>query len=131
MDLISSRYRKPKGRPTQRRKMLAENNQKQWQKSPETVDEKNSNSMILQRDTLSEPSTSSQPEASYIFTLKAVFSELLQKIPCKYCTICTLVIKQHHSMGYSTNMELLCESCHESFGSVFQVSKKRPKIYMI
>ncbi|GFU68477.1 uncharacterized protein TNCV_3583491 [Trichonephila clavipes] len=75
--------------------------------------------MLLQRDTLSEPSTSSQPEASYIFTHKAVFSELLQKVPCKYCTNCTLVIKQHHSLGYSTKMELLCESCHESYGSVF------------
>ncbi|GFX30679.1 uncharacterized protein TNCV_4862031 [Trichonephila clavipes] len=131
MDLISSRYRKPKGRPTKRRKMLAENSKKRWQKSSKTVDEKNSNSMVLQRDTLSEPSTSSQPEASYIFTHKAVFSELLQKVPCKYCTNCTLVIKQHHSMGYSTKMELLCESCHESYGRVFQVSKKRPKIHMI
>ncbi|GFU15511.1 uncharacterized protein TNCV_4126551 [Trichonephila clavipes] len=68
-----------KGRPTKRRKMLAENSKKRWQKS-KTVDEKNSNSMVLQRDTLSEPSTSSQPEASYIFTHKAVFSELLQKV---------------------------------------------------
>ncbi|GFX00819.1 uncharacterized protein TNCV_4577861 [Trichonephila clavipes] len=75
--------------------------------------------IFLQRDTLSEPSTSSQPEASYIFTHKVVFSELLQKVPCKYCTNCTLVIKQHHSMGYSTKIELLCESCHESYGSVF------------
>ncbi|GFT90842.1 uncharacterized protein TNCV_336101 [Trichonephila clavipes] len=99
MDLMSSRYRKPKGRPTKRIKMLAENSKKRWQKSSKTVDEKNSNSMVLQRDTLSEPSTSSQPEASYIFTHKAVFSELLQKVPCKYCTNCTLVIKQQHSMG--------------------------------
>ncbi|GFY31797.1 uncharacterized protein TNCV_4201061 [Trichonephila clavipes] len=44
MDLISSRYRKPKGRPTKRRKMLAENSKKLWQKSSKTVDEKNSNS---------------------------------------------------------------------------------------
>ncbi|GFV36392.1 uncharacterized protein TNCV_2234391 [Trichonephila clavipes] len=44
MDLISSRYRKPKGRPTKRRKMLAENSKKRWQKSSKTVDEKNSNS---------------------------------------------------------------------------------------
>ncbi|GFT62787.1 uncharacterized protein TNCV_4854901 [Trichonephila clavipes] len=43
MDLISSRYRKPKGRPTRRRKMLAENSKKRWQKSSKTVDE-NSNS---------------------------------------------------------------------------------------
>ncbi|GFW92862.1 uncharacterized protein TNCV_1736551 [Trichonephila clavipes] len=91
MDLISSRYRKPKGRPTKRRKMLAENSKKRWQKSSKTVDEKNSNSMVLQRDTLSEPSTSSKPEASYIFTHKAVFSELLQKVPCKYCTNCPLL----------------------------------------
>ncbi|GFU35448.1 uncharacterized protein TNCV_3641341 [Trichonephila clavipes] len=46
MDLISSRYRKPKGRPTKRRKMLAENSTKRWQKS-KTVDEKNSNSMEI------------------------------------------------------------------------------------
>ncbi|GFX88533.1 uncharacterized protein TNCV_2659441 [Trichonephila clavipes] len=127
MDLISSRYRKPKGRPTKRRKMLAENSKKRWQKSSKTVDEKNSNSMVLQRDTLSEPSTSSQPEASYIFTHKAVFSELLQKNPCKYCINCTLVIKQHHSMGYSTKMKLLCESCHESYGSVFSSFQKEAK----
>ncbi|GFX02775.1 uncharacterized protein TNCV_4437571 [Trichonephila clavipes] len=126
MDLISSRYRKPKGRPTKRRKMLAENSKKRWQKSSITVDEKNSNSMVLQRDTLSEPSTSSQPEASYIFSHKAVFSELLQKVPCKYCTNCTLVIKQHHSMGYSTKMEL-CESCHESYGSVFSSFQEEAK----
>ncbi|GFS87971.1 retrovirus-related Pol polyprotein from transposon opus [Trichonephila clavipes] len=111
--------RKPKGRPTKRRKMLAANRKKRWQKSSKTVDEKNSNSMVFQRDTLSEPSTSSQPEASYIFTHKAVFSELLQKVPCKYCTNCTFVIKQHQSMGYSTKMELLCESGHQSYGSVF------------
>ncbi|GFV75930.1 uncharacterized protein TNCV_1455271 [Trichonephila clavipes] len=91
------------------------------------ADEKNSNSMVLQRDTLSEPSTSSQPDASYIFTHKAVFSELLQKVPCKYCTNCTLVIKQHHSMGYSTKMELLCESCHESYGSVFSSFQEEAK----
>ncbi|GFY18878.1 uncharacterized protein TNCV_3875661 [Trichonephila clavipes] len=47
MDLISSRYRKPKGRPTKRRKMLAENSKKRWQKSSKTVDEKNSNSMEI------------------------------------------------------------------------------------
>ncbi|GFX35893.1 uncharacterized protein TNCV_4214151 [Trichonephila clavipes] len=105
--------------------MLAENSKKRWQKSSKTVDEKNSNSMVLQRDTLSEPSTSSQPEASYIFTHKAVFSELLQKVPCKYCTNCNLVIKQHHS--YSTKMELLCESCHESYGSVFSSFQEEAK----
>ncbi|GFX13274.1 uncharacterized protein TNCV_2906971 [Trichonephila clavipes] len=50
------------------------------------------------------------------------------KVPCKYCTNCTLVIKQHHSMRYSTKMELLCESCHVKAMEVFfQVSKKRPK----
>ncbi|GFT40600.1 uncharacterized protein TNCV_3007771 [Trichonephila clavipes] len=131
MDLISSRYRKPKGRPTKRRKMLAENSKKRWQKFSKTVDEKNSNSMVLQRDTLSEPSISSQPEASYIFTHKAVFSELLQKVPCKYCTNCTLVIK-HHSMGYSTKMELLCEThVMKTMEVFFQVSKKRPKTHMI
>ncbi|GFV51360.1 uncharacterized protein TNCV_4687231 [Trichonephila clavipes] len=107
MDLISSRYKKPKGLPTKRRKTLAENSKKRWQKSPETVDEKNSNNMIMQRDTLSEPSTSSQPEASCIFTHKAMFSELLQKVPCKYCANYTLAIKQHYSMGYSAKMELL------------------------
>ncbi|GFT24546.1 uncharacterized protein TNCV_3253511 [Trichonephila clavipes] len=47
MDLMSSRYRKPKGRPTKRRKLLAENSKKRWQKSSKTVDEKNSNSMLL------------------------------------------------------------------------------------
>ncbi|GFW87110.1 uncharacterized protein TNCV_5124641 [Trichonephila clavipes] len=107
--------------------MLAENSKKRWQKFSKTVDEKNSNSMVLQRDTLSEPSTSSQHEASYIFTQKDVFSELLQKVPCKYCTNCTLVIKQHHSMGYSTKMELLCESCHESYGSVFSSFQEEAK----
>ncbi|GFV90534.1 uncharacterized protein TNCV_2222501 [Trichonephila clavipes] len=40
MDLISSRYRKPKGRPTKRRNMLAENSKKRWQKFSKTVDEK-------------------------------------------------------------------------------------------
>ncbi|GFT09769.1 uncharacterized protein TNCV_1651361 [Trichonephila clavipes] len=40
MDLMSSRYRKPKGRLTKRRKMLAENRKKRWQKSSKTVDEK-------------------------------------------------------------------------------------------
>ncbi|GFW95779.1 uncharacterized protein TNCV_5023141 [Trichonephila clavipes] len=28
-------------------------------------------------------------------------------------------MKQHHSMGYSTKLELLCESCHGSYGSGF------------
>ncbi|GFU28585.1 uncharacterized protein TNCV_467941 [Trichonephila clavipes] len=107
--------------------MLAENSKKRWQKSSKTVDEKNSNSMVLQRNTLSEPSTSSQPEASYIFTHNAVFSELLQKVSCKYCTNCTLVIKQHHFMGYSTKMELLCKSCHESYGSVFSSFQEEAK----
>ncbi|GFT46549.1 uncharacterized protein TNCV_3184091 [Trichonephila clavipes] len=83
--------------------------------------------MVLQRDTLSEPSTSSQPEASSIFTHKAELSELLQKVPCKYCTNCTLVIKQHHSMGHSTKMELLRESCHESYGSAFSSFQEEAK----
>ncbi|GFV01011.1 uncharacterized protein TNCV_4537991 [Trichonephila clavipes] len=125
MDLISSRYRKPKSRPTKRRKMLAENSKKRWQKSSKTVDEKNSNSMVLQRDTLSEPSTSSQSEASYTFTHKAVFSQLLQKVPCKYCTNCTLVIKQHHSMGYSTKDRTFMRiTCHENYGSVFKFPRR-------
>ncbi|GFU83715.1 uncharacterized protein TNCV_523091 [Trichonephila clavipes] len=85
--------------------------------------------MILQRDTLSEPSTSSQPEASYIFTHKAVFSELLQKVPCKYCTNCTLVIKQHHS--YSTKMELLCESCQKAMEVFFKFQEEAKKSYDI
>ncbi|GFX23269.1 uncharacterized protein TNCV_4560511 [Trichonephila clavipes] len=125
MDLISSRYRKPKGR-------VLPKGERCWLKIARSDGRnllkllmKNSNSMVLQRDTLSEPSTSSQPEASYIFTHKAVFSELLQKVPCKYCTNCTLVIKQHHS--YSTKMELLCESCHESYGSVFSRFQEEAK----
>ncbi|GFW13201.1 uncharacterized protein TNCV_4121021 [Trichonephila clavipes] len=132
MDLISSRYRKPKGRPTKRRKMLAENSKKRWQKSSKTVDEKNSNSMVLQRDTLSEPSTSSQPEASYIFTHKAVFSELLQKVPCKYCTNCTLVIKQQHiPWGILQRWNFYANHVMKAMEVFFQVSKKRPKIHMI
>ncbi|GFT55333.1 uncharacterized protein TNCV_2773401 [Trichonephila clavipes] len=132
MDLMSSRCRKPKGHPTKRRKMLAENSKKRWQKSSKTVDEKNSNSMVLQRDTLSEPSTSSQPEASYIFTHKAVFSELLQKVPCKYCTNFTLVIKQHHSMwGILQRWNFYANHVMKAMEVFFQVSKKRPKIHMI
>ncbi|GFX37512.1 uncharacterized protein TNCV_4899421 [Trichonephila clavipes] len=101
-----------------KRRKMSDNGKKRRQKSHKTVDEKNSN-ITLQRNPLSETSTSFQPEASYIFTHKAVFSELLQKVPCKYCTNCTRVIKQQYSMGCSTKMELLCESCHESYGSVY------------
>ncbi|GFT15836.1 hypothetical protein TNCV_3314381 [Trichonephila clavipes] len=39
----------------------------------------------------------------------------LRKVPSKYCD---LTIKRHHSMGYSEKMELLCESCTNSYGSV-------------
>ncbi|GFW85182.1 hypothetical protein TNCV_3249221 [Trichonephila clavipes] len=35
MELISTRHKKPKGRPTQRRKM-SENSKKRWQEFPET-----------------------------------------------------------------------------------------------
>ncbi|GFX82184.1 uncharacterized protein TNCV_4398431 [Trichonephila clavipes] len=126
MDLISSRYRKPKGRLPK--------GERCWLKI-ERSDGRNFLKLLMKkkvivwycRDTLSEPSTSSQPEANYIFTHKAVFSEFLQKVHCKYCTNCTLVIKQHHSMGYSTKMELLCESCHESYGSVFSSFQEEAK----
>ncbi|GFY04055.1 hypothetical protein TNCV_1198331 [Trichonephila clavipes] len=57
--LILSRHRKPNGRSTKRRKMF-ENRKKRWQKSLETVDEKDSRSRILQRNPLSDPSASSQ-----------------------------------------------------------------------
>ncbi|GFY03505.1 uncharacterized protein TNCV_3211421 [Trichonephila clavipes] len=58
---------------------------------------------------------------------KTVDEKTVIKVPCKYCTNCTLVIKQHHSMGYSTKMELLCESCHESYGSVFSSFQEEAK----
>ncbi|GFU71182.1 uncharacterized protein TNCV_4507051 [Trichonephila clavipes] len=108
--------------------MLAENSKKRWQKSSKTVDEK---TVIVwycrEIHCLNRVHLPNLRQAIF-FTHKAVFSELLQKVPCKYCTNCTLVIKQHHSMGYSTKkMELLCESCHESYGSVFQVSRRGQK----
>ncbi|PRD23879.1 UNVERIFIED_CONTAM: hypothetical protein NCL1_45217 [Trichonephila clavipes] len=137
IDRISSRYRKPKGRPSKRRKILSENSKKRWQKSSKTVDEKNSNSMILQRDTLSDLSVSSQPETSYVFTHKTVFSKLLQKAPYKYCTNCARVTKQHHSMGYSTKMEagvyLLIHrkmtAALETFSSVLNIPTRDRKIF--
>ncbi|GFT42014.1 uncharacterized protein TNCV_1668371 [Trichonephila clavipes] len=120
MDLISSRYRKPKGRPTKRRKMLAENSKKRWQKSSKTVDEKNSNSMVLQRDTLSELRAHLPNLRQAIFSpTRLCFSELLQKVPCKYCTNCTLVIKTTPFHGVFYKDGTLCESCHESYGRVF------------
>ncbi|GFX64100.1 hypothetical protein TNCV_1986251 [Trichonephila clavipes] len=63
MDLISSRYRKPKGRPTKRRKMLAENSKKRWQKSSKTVDEKSNKAQtkVTTLNVSEPPSTTNLP----------------------------------------------------------------------
>ncbi|GFX90815.1 uncharacterized protein TNCV_3166461 [Trichonephila clavipes] len=118
MDLISSRYRKPKGRPTKRRKMLAENSKKRWQKSSKTVDEKNSNSMPKVR-----------PQG-HISSMKTYLSpQVVEKIMPFYQRLASDTILERCVVGKTQNSN---ESLHSCIGENAQkevfVSKRRLEI---
>nr|XP_042913580.1 uncharacterized protein LOC122273614 [Parasteatoda tepidariorum] len=128
MDLLSSRYRKPKGRQTKRRRMLAEISRRYHsQKGNDSIAEASSSDIQASCSAISAtegPSCSfshnyATPEASYILMGTEMWRDLLLQVPCKFCSQCGLQLVQHHSLGYSLKLELLCGSCGESFGTTF------------
>ncbi|CAL1287631.1 unnamed protein product [Larinioides sclopetarius] len=120
MDLISSRYRKPKGRPKRSRQVKSENAKRRWAKKSLDVEQ----SMVSTDSTnCNEPeknnSVSKSVDSDYIIMCKKLWSSLLKNIPCHECKENTLQINQTSSFGFSSKIFLSCANCKKEFGSVF------------
>ncbi|KAG8185568.1 hypothetical protein JTE90_007969 [Oedothorax gibbosus] len=101
MDKISSRYRKPKGRPKKSRTVKSENAKKRWAavRSPETLLDCSNETNLVSKDN------------DYIIMCKSLWSKLLQNIPCPDCQEMSLKVSQTLSLGCATKIGLICEAC--------------------
>lgn len=134
MHTISSRWRKPKGRPSKRRKNAKLNSLKR-----SFVADKNSVNIIDDRkddDDFENSVTEAKENAEFAvcdssektllhspkYTIldDTSFSSLLSKVPCSICdSINCLRVLTGQSYGYSENLELICSECGHSFGKTF------------
>ncbi|GBM68743.1 hypothetical protein AVEN_263567-1 [Araneus ventricosus] len=121
MDLISSRYRKPKGRPKKSRQVKSENAKKRWAKksldSEQSIISSPNATNSNELDKMN--SVSTNVDTNYIIMCKTLWSSLLKNIPCHECKGKTLQVSQTNSFGFSSKIFLSCASCKKEFGSVF------------
>ncbi|GBN75355.1 hypothetical protein AVEN_31746-1 [Araneus ventricosus] len=121
MDLISSRYRKPKGRPKKSRQVKSENAKKRWAKksldSEQSIISSPNATNSNELDKMN--SVSTNVDTNYIIMCKTLWSSLLKNIPCHECKEKTLQVSQTNSFGFSSKIFLSCASCKKESGSVF------------
>lgn len=125
MDAISSKYRKPKGRPNKKKKACAANARKRCQSSNETsikIANENSNSVTTSEIVANENSYSvANSERDYLIMSNSVLSSLLKNIPCPDCKESALEITQSsHSLGVSCKITLTCSSCDRLWFNIYQ-----------
>lgn len=132
MHCISSKYRKHKGRPTKRSKAGSANilKHKSFEmqpidpesiehNNPETVPE-TSLDVTDQCDSLSAMATEDS------FVSNPIWADLLQNVPCSECQHYKLNVVKHNSFGFSSKLELVCETCTKSYGYVYSSEREAP-----
>lgn len=100
MDLISSRYRKPKGKSSKRKKASLKNISNRWNNSS-TVDVTQNESSVT--NTLS---CESQVDSIYIIVDKQVFSSLLRDVCCTECQTSNLDISTGSTFDYVNSVNM-------------------------
>lgn len=127
MHSISSRYRKPKGRPSKRRKAATENAKKRFLTdclpSPIIAVENNGNNASSVPE-LPENKMFSVQSANYTIMDENCWSPLLQKVSCSECNnVNCLQVNTGATYGFSTKLEMICSACNYSYGSTFSSSR--------
>lgn len=130
MHSISSRYRKPKGRPSKRRKAAAENSKQRFLndglQSTDLVEIRNDINHTELIETVRElvPENSIVQSAKYTIMHENCWSSLLEKVSCSECnTVNCLQIHTGTTYGFSSKLELICSACNYSYGSTFSSSR--------
>lgn len=117
MDLITTRYRKPKKRPTKRSRAGKENHGKRFKN--ETSCEPTSSSS----ENLEVVSNTSFGE-EYTLMSNKMWSSFLSDIPCTFCGQKKLTVDVNYSYGFSSKLTLTCENCSETCGSTFSSERE-------
>lgn len=126
MHCISSKYRKPKGRPTKRSKAGSANILKR------KVSEVQPNHDVsnISSETVSGSSLDTKDHSvmstEYSLVSNSMWSNLLQKVPCSDCHLYKLNVLKHNSFGFSSKLELVCESCTKSYGYAYTSDREAP-----
>lgn len=119
MDCISSRYRKPKGRPSKRKKASIMNIAKRWNDSSSVeVTDKDNNDDIVSS------SGESPVVPNYLVIDKEIFSSLLCDVCCPECKTQNLNISTGHTYGFSTKIILQCKQCDYKSNSSYSSSRQ-------
>ncbi|KAG8173882.1 hypothetical protein JTE90_020462 [Oedothorax gibbosus] len=117
MHSVSSRWRKPKGRPNKRRRKASENALKQWQDIK--TDEKENHS--TDDEVLSSDAGIVTSDAEIV--VKDMWSSLLKNVTCSECSSSSMQVITKSSFGLSNNLELTCGACGHSYGSTFSSNR--------
>ncbi|GFQ77099.1 hypothetical protein TNCT_494451 [Trichonephila clavata] len=121
MHSISSKYRKPKGRPSKRRAVSIRDLEKRksstYSSSDSKCDEISTEAVPSTSDMRTSDVNSESNE--YHFINNSMCTSLLHNVPCSDCNQFSLKILTHNSYGFSTKMELVCEKCKKSYGHAF------------
>ncbi|GBM08885.1 hypothetical protein AVEN_57435-1 [Araneus ventricosus] len=128
MDTVSRRYRKLKGRPSERKRLCASNISKRWEKdkiensnisvcvencvSNECKEKKNSvNISATKWEVLTSTSASTSnaiEKNSYVIMNNSMWSSLLSNTKCDECNMCSLDVTSYGTYGFSSKIELKC-----------------------
>ncbi|GBM98279.1 hypothetical protein AVEN_168803-1 [Araneus ventricosus] len=139
MDLISKRYRKPKGRPCKRRSAQSANALKRWNKSVDKIDdstvvetESNKSECIHQKNNVdgelniisSFAESQTVPSPAYTIMDQNMLSSLLKEVSCNKCESKTLNVHVKGSYGFSHNIAIICETCQHQYNSTFSSERE-------
>ncbi|KAG8172590.1 hypothetical protein JTE90_015821 [Oedothorax gibbosus] len=114
MNATSSRWLKPKGRMTKRRRAQIENSRKRFSSSEVPSLPGGS------RNQRFEPAIRDTKSSGFCTISREMWSDLLKNVLCSECgAINGLEIVEHQSYGFSTKVELICKRCDKSFGTSF------------
>lgn len=142
MDIISSRYRKPKRRPSKCKQAALNKIHKRWsalKKVPvpasnqqigsgsdlmNSVDQivctASTSALKLQSyEEISRKCSSKSDIPSYAFVNTNVWDNVLGNVKCCECMFGTLTVSYGSNFGFATKFEVQCKDCGHVFGSAF------------
>ncbi|GBN26354.1 hypothetical protein AVEN_233389-1 [Araneus ventricosus] len=137
MDLISKRYRKPKGHPCKRRSAQSANALKRWYKSVDKIDDsavvetESKSDCIHQKNNVdgeliisSFAESQTVPSPACTIMDQNMWSSLLKEVSCNKCESKTLNVHVKGSYGFSHNIAIICETCQHQYNSTFSSERE-------
>lgn len=121
MHAISSKWRKPKGRPSKKRAAGLANYKKSLNNSSEVS---TTSEIFPETNDYGNLSLIESNQPAYTVMDTSMWSSLLSEVPCSQCENKTLDVFTHKAYGLSSQIELYCKSCHFKYGSSFSSARE-------